>query len=160
MGPPGLVLGSGVDRPDPSANRLLADAILSAGGGLLAEVPLGTHPAARTLVARNRLQAGLARATIIPQTGVPGGTLHTARFTLEQQRVLAVLRPPEGAAGDPAFAGNVALTNPRGCDPKILGASGPSAKRIATRRPVADVVLNGADDLANLWARLQQPAES
>lgn len=152
------VLGGGVDRPEPAANRRLADEILATGGGLLAEVPPGTRPAARTLVARNRLQSGLGRATIIPQTGAPGGTLHTARFTLEQERLLAVLAPPPRGADDPGFAGNVALTNPAGCDPKILSAAGKTADRIARRRPVADIVVHSADDLATLWDALGQKA--
>jgi len=143
-------LGSGVDLPTPRENINLADRIVSAGGGLLAEVDLGTKPSSRTLVARDRLQSGTSSLTVIGQSGIPSGTLHTARFTIEQERRLVVVAPPASEANDPAWAGNMALCDPGGCDPAILNASGHLAERIAARRPVADDVLTTADALADL----------
>lgn len=52
-------LGSGVDRVTPRKNARLAERIVGGGGALLSEQPPGTPPSARTLVARNRLQAAL-----------------------------------------------------------------------------------------------------
>ncbi len=143
-------LGSGVDMPTPKANEALAERILEAGGGLLAEVDPGTRSSARTLVARDRLQSGTSSLTVIGQSGIPSGTLHTARFTIEQGRPLVVVAPPAGEFDEAAWAGNRALCDPEGCDPGILHASGGLADRISTKRPVADRVLSSASDLLEI----------
>lgn len=80
------VLGSGVDRVTPRQNADLARRILDAGGALLSEQSPETTPSPRTLVARNRLQAALADALLVGQTGVKGGTMHTVRFAAEEGR--------------------------------------------------------------------------
>ena len=143
-------LGSGVDYPTPRENVDLAERIVATGGGLLAEVDPETKPSPRTLVARDRLQSGTSSLTVIGQSGIPSGTLHTARFTIEQERSLVVVAPPASEADDPAWAGNRALCDPDGCDPAILNAGGRLAERIATRKPTADHVLTSADALADL----------
>jgi DNA processing protein len=80
------VLGCGLDRIYPRENGRLADAILSTGGALVSELPLGTPPLPRNLVARDRLQSGLAVAVVLAQSGIRGGAMHTARFAAEQGR--------------------------------------------------------------------------
>lgn len=151
------VLGSGVDSPSPAANRGLADQIVEAGGCLIAEVPPGTKPSSRTLVARDRLQSGLSLATFVIQSGIPGGTMHTARFTIEQDRLLVVAiptRPTRPTIGPDPYAGNLALTNPAGCDPAVLRADGPLAAKIAAKRPVADLTVSKEEDLGPVWKRV------
>ena len=113
-------LGGGVDRPTPRSNLDLAERIVDEGGGLLSEYPVGAEPEARTLVARDRLQSGSSIATVIVQSGVPSGTLHTARFTLEQQRCLAVQTPDGEEDKEPSWEANRQLTASDGCDPQIL----------------------------------------
>lgn len=80
------ILGCGLDTVTPAQNRGLAHEILDAGGSVISEQPFGTAPSARTLVARNRLQSGLAQALLVGQTGIKGGTLHTVRFAALQGR--------------------------------------------------------------------------
>lgn len=80
------VLGCGLDAVSPLQHRDLANQILEAGGMLVSEQPCGTEPGPRTLVARNRLQSGLANSLLVGQTGVKGGTLHTVRFAAQQGR--------------------------------------------------------------------------
>jgi DNA processing protein len=134
------VLGGSLESPQPQRNRSLADRILESGGALICETLPDATPAANTLVARNRIQSGLSVATVIAQSGIPGGTLHTARFAIEQGRRLIVPRPAGGRRTDPANAGNVALTDPDGIDPAILKASRKTTELLAERRPVADDV--------------------
>ena len=134
-------LGGGIERPTPRSNAELAERIVDEGGGLLSEQPLGTEPSGPTLVARDRLQSGSSQTTVIVQSGVPSGTLHTARFTLEQGRQLAVQAPDEDESGDPAWEANRRLVDPEGCDPKILRPNSDRLrKQIVERRPVADLV--------------------
>lgn len=69
-------LGGGLDKVYPSENVELADSIVSAGGLLLSEYPVGEETTPYTLVARDRLQAALSQAVIVIQTDINGGTMH------------------------------------------------------------------------------------
>jgi DNA processing protein len=80
------ILGNGLDRVYPSENTALAEAIVANGGAVMSELPFGAPPVARNLIQRDRLQSGMSGAIVIAQTGVKGGTLHTARFAAEQRR--------------------------------------------------------------------------
>lgn len=154
------VLANGVDDPYPAANRELAESIIEKGGTLVAEVPPGTRVNSRQLVARDRLQSALSLGTVVVQSGIPGGTLHTARFTIEQNRLLAVAVPysdaGEGATRSDPYAGNLALISDSGIDPAILKAKGSLANRISLRRPAADATLRTSADLPRLWDRLRR----
>jgi DNA processing protein len=132
------VLAGSLEAPQPKHNQGLAERILDSGGALICETLPDVVPSARTLVARNRIQSGLSVATVIAQSGIPGGTLHTARFAVEQGRRLIVPRPTGDRRADPQNAGNVALTAPEGTDPVILKADRRTAELLRERRPVAD----------------------
>jgi DNA processing protein len=80
------ILGNGLDRTYPKANTDLADAILASGGAVIGELPFGSPPIARNLIARDRLQSGMSRALVIAQSAAKGGAMHTARFAAEQGR--------------------------------------------------------------------------
>lgn len=140
----------GVNLPPASENADLAEAIVAAGGALLAEVPPGTAATPATRISRDRLQAVMAIAVVVVAAGDPCGTLHTARFAIALGRTLAVLAPPRL---DGPYAGSAALIDPRGCDPGLLGATGDLAQLIRGRRPVADVVLAGPAEVAYLLGR-------
>jgi len=84
------VVGTGLDRVYPSRHRGLAHAI-AARGVLISEYPLGTPPLAPNFPRRNRLIAGLSRATLVVEAALQSGSLITAREALEQGRdVLAI----------------------------------------------------------------------
>lgn len=104
------VLAHGLDSVYPAANRELAKEIVAAGGALVGEHPDQTSPSPRSFVRRNRIQSGLALATVVMQTDLAGGTMHTARFALVQGRPLFVPVPPPGVHRDaPKSRGIVAL---------------------------------------------------
>jgi DNA processing protein len=80
--------GSGLDRSvlHPHSNRRLAEDILAAGGALVSEFP-PTYPAGlHTFPRRNRLMAGLAKATLVIEAGERSGTLITSRLALDYNR--------------------------------------------------------------------------
>lgn len=90
------VLGSGLLRIYPEANRRLAERI-EAAGALISE----THPCrganAQRLVARNRIISGLSQALIVVESDIEGGAMYAARFAREQGRtVCAVDLPASG----------------------------------------------------------------
>ncbi len=149
------VLGSGVDVPTPISNAALAEEIVARGGGLIAEVPLGTPVGRQQLVARDRIQSGLSLAVVICQCETSSGAMHTARFAVVQGRLLVVVRPrgPDGAVT--ACSGNVALADPNGCDPALLSATGRTAELLRARRPMADVVIDDREELDELFERLR-----
>jgi DNA processing protein len=84
------VLGCGVDRDYPAAHAELARRI-SECGVVVSEYEPGVEPAPWRFPARNRIIAGLCRATIVVEARERSGALITADFALEEGRdVLAV----------------------------------------------------------------------
>lgn len=81
-------LAHGLDTVYPKENKDLAQRILDNGGLLISEYPIGTPPMANYFVARDRLQSGLADATLVIQTGVKGGTMHAVNATINNQKPL------------------------------------------------------------------------
>jgi len=85
------VLPGPLDIIYPRSHQQLAEHILEQGGALVSEYPAGTEPFRSNFVARNRLVAGLSDALLITEAAEKSGSLHTARFALEQGKdVLAV----------------------------------------------------------------------
>jgi DNA processing protein len=88
------ILANGLDHESiyPPENQDLAEEIVQKGGLLLSEYPIKSTVNRYNLVARDRLQAGLALATLVVQTGVKGGTMHAANTTLMAKKDLFVMR--------------------------------------------------------------------
>jgi DNA processing protein len=149
------VIGSGVDVPSPASNARLAEEIVASGGGIISEVPPGTSVARRQLVARDRIQSGLSLAVVICECELSSGAMHTARFAAIQGRLLVVVRPTGPNLAAASCAGNLVLTDPEGCDPRLLSATGRTAEMIRARRPVADLVIEDLGELGELWGRLR-----
>lgn len=78
------VLAHGLNQIHPTSNTQLAKDILRGGGTLLSEYDIGTPSLKQHFIARNRIVAGLANALLITEASEKSGTLHTARFALEQ----------------------------------------------------------------------------
>ncbi len=85
------IMPGGLDQIYPRSHQQLARRILDQGGALVSEYPRGFTPAPWTFIARNRLVSGLGDVVLITEAGEKSGTLHTARFALEQGKdVMAV----------------------------------------------------------------------
>ncbi len=88
------VVASGLDRVYPPEHKGLAERILSSGGALVSEYPLGTRPDARFFPRRNRIIAGMTLGTLVTEAGEKSGTWHTVTSALDQGReVFAVPGP-------------------------------------------------------------------
>jgi len=82
------VWGTGIDVVYPKENRKLAEEILSTGGAIVSEVPMGTFPAPQNFPRRNRILSGLSVAVLVVEAGENSGTRVTARCAAEQNRDL------------------------------------------------------------------------
>ncbi len=85
------VLGCGVDSIYPWDHRQLAEDIITAGGAIISEFPIGAKPERHHFPQRNRIISGLSKAVLLVEAGEKSGALITAKFAVEQNRdVLAV----------------------------------------------------------------------
>jgi DNA processing protein len=80
------VLGCGVDVVYPPENRKLYDQILSSGGAVISEFPLGANPSRQSFPMRNRIVSGVSLGTIVVEAGSESGAMITANFANEQGR--------------------------------------------------------------------------
>jgi len=95
------VLGHGLDRIYPFANRSLAEK-MAESGGLLCEYMSNTLPDRENFPMRNRIIAGMSDAVIVVEAGSTGGALITAEIANSYSRdVFAV----PGRLGDPHSEG-------------------------------------------------------
>lgn len=85
------VMPCGLDNVYPKENYNLAEKILNNKGCLISEYPVGYKSFKNSFVERDRIQSGLSLATIVAQSDVNSGTMHTVNFTLEQNRILGCL---------------------------------------------------------------------
>ena len=99
------VLGCGIDRDYPAAHAELARRI-AATGLVVSEYAPGVEPAPWRFPARNRIIAGLCRATVVVEARERSGALITGDLALEEGReVFAV----PGEIGSALSAGTNAL---------------------------------------------------
>lgn len=85
------VLPTSLDNTYPRSHRQLAEDILKRGGALVSEYRQGVEAFPANFIARNRIISGLADGLLITEAAAASGTMHTARFALEQGKsVMAV----------------------------------------------------------------------
>jgi DNA processing protein len=80
------VLAGGLDTIYPVDHYRLAQEIIDSGGLILSEYPPLSRPKPYRFPIRNRIIAGLSRATIVIQAGIKSGTLTTAKSALDYNR--------------------------------------------------------------------------
>jgi DNA processing protein len=76
------VVGTGLDRVYPASHRGLAHDIAN-HGLIVSEYPLGSKPLPSNFPRRNRIIAGLSRATLVVEAAVQSGSLITARQAVD-----------------------------------------------------------------------------
>jgi DNA processing protein len=84
------VVGTGLDRVYPRRHLELARRIVGQGA-IVSEFPLGTPPLHHHFPQRNRILAGLARATLVVEANLQSGSLITARLAAEQGKAVMAI---------------------------------------------------------------------
>ncbi len=85
------VLPSSLEQIYPRSHHGLARQIISQGGALITEYSSGTRTYKNQFIERNRIVSGMSNVLLITEAALTSGTMHTARFALEQgKEVLAV----------------------------------------------------------------------
>ena len=79
------VIGTGIDRVYPAANRSLFEQVAERGA-VVTEFPTGTPPEARNFPIRNRIISGLSRGVAVVEATLRSGSLITASLALDQNR--------------------------------------------------------------------------
>ena len=90
-GPTVAILGGGCDEIYPPEHKGLFQQIVDSGGAVISEHPWGFPPKRFTFRERNRLIAGLSRAVLIVEAGLPSGTFSTADEALATNRDVLVV---------------------------------------------------------------------
>ena len=90
-GPTVAVLGCGLNQIYPWQNHPLAEDIISHGGAVISEFPLGAEPERHHFPQRNRIISGLAKAVLLVEAGEKSGALITAKFAVDQNRDVFVV---------------------------------------------------------------------
>ncbi len=88
------VLANGLDAVYPKQNERLAYSIITSGGTLVSEYPLGAPSLPERFLERNRIISGLCRAVIVIEAPERSGSLATAAYALEQNREIFVVPGP------------------------------------------------------------------
>lgn len=86
-----VVLGGGCDDVYPVQNFGLFQRVIDAGGLVISEQEWTFHPIPWCFRERNRIIAGLSRATLIVEAGLPSGTFSTADEAIAAGREVLVV---------------------------------------------------------------------
>jgi DNA processing protein len=107
------VLPTPVEQIYPSSHLNLARQILGQGGTILSEYS-NNYPGYKVnFIARNRIVSGLADVLLITEATLKSGTMHTARFALEQGKTVMVV------------PGNITSPGSEGCNNLIKSGAIP-----------------------------------
>lgn len=98
-----VFLGGGCDMIYPPENRDLFQRIVDAGGAVVSEQDWAFKPLRYTFRERNRLIAGLAKATLIVEASLPSGTFSTADAALAAGKEVLVV---PGSISSPSSSGS------------------------------------------------------
>lgn len=104
------VLGEGIDNVSGSGRQRLLRQILELGGAVVSEKPSNGAASPGGFVERNRLIAVLSEKLVVPECGIPSGTLHTVSTAFQHEKPVLVAQYERVSNSN---AGNRYLTAPQ-----------------------------------------------
>ena len=163
------VLPCGLDQIYPSSHTQLARRILEQGGTLISEYEAGMPGLKQNFIARNRIVSALSDALLITEAAEKSGTLHTAKFALEQG--VDVLAVPGNITSPTSVGTNNLIRAGAACITSVedilhaLGASHLPAEPVRRRgdtaeeQAILDLLYSGVSDGHELLVQVGQPAD-
>ncbi len=160
------VLGTGLDIIYPTSNRKLYEQ-MGQTGLILSEYPAGTPADRAHFPARNRIVAGLCRATIVLEAGLGSGALITARQANDYGRDVYVLAGsldnPEAAGGLQLISQGAAIITSEANLLKALGTIVPVAQLdlfdVAAPAPTKPTPIDLKPELQTIWQIIAASSE-
>jgi DNA processing protein len=108
------VMATGIEKIYPWQHEpLAAEMVRSPGSAVVTDYPTGSAPVALNFIRRNRIIAGLTRATVVIESKTKGGSLLTAKYANDYDRDVFAL---PGRADDVRSAGCNSLIRQRMAD--------------------------------------------
>lgn len=156
------VMATGIDRIYPSRHESLAERMVCTPGcALVSCYPLGTAPLANQFLSRNRIIAGMSRATVLVESKIRGGGLITARHAYSYDRDVYAL---PGRVDDVRSQGCNRLIRDKIAEPVIsredfldkLGLKAPRLRKQDVLGKAAGLFPDGSLELAVLKAVLAE----
>lgn len=156
------VMATGIDRIYPSRHESLAERMVRTPGcALVSCYPLGTAPLANQFLSRNRIIAGMSRATVLVESKIRGGGLITARHAYSYDRDVYAL---PGRVDDVRSQGCNRLIRDKIAEPVIsredfldkLGLKAPRLRKQDVLTRAAGLFPDGSLELAVLKAVLAE----
>lgn len=162
------VLPSSVESIYPASHRNLGNTIAERGGALVSEYPAGTPIFNTNFIARNRLIAAFSDVLLVTEAALKSGSLHTARFALEQGKdVLAVpgniTSPTSEGTNNLVKAGAVVVTDANDVL-RILKITPQAAKQAIVgdtkeEQRILDVISTGIYDAELIQIKTELPVD-
>ena len=151
------ILPSSLDNIVPSQNKDLAYEIIEKDGLLLSEYPIGSpkKPEPSNYIQRNRLQAGISDAVFIAQSGIPGGTMTTAKHAIDNGKKLIVYLSKNISQ---EYLGNKYLTDTlsKNYDFSAMKFNKSQIEVLITKETIADkVLISGKNEIQEILNFIQ-----
>ena len=156
------VMATGIDRIYPTRHETLAEKMVRTPGcALVSCYPPGTAPLANQFLSRNRIIAGMSRATVLVESKLKGGGLITARHAYSYDRDVYAL---PGRVDDVRSQGCNQLIRNKIAEPVIsredfldkLGYKAPRMRKRDVLRKASDIFPEGTLELEVLRAVLAE----
>jgi len=86
--PTTAVIAQGLDMPLQGSQIALAENILKQGGNIITPYAPGTKAYLSSFVKRNTIISGMSNATLVVESRLKGGAMHTANFCIRENKPL------------------------------------------------------------------------
>ena len=151
------ILPSSLDNIVPSQNKDLAYEIVEKDGLLLSEYPMGSpkKPEISNYIQRNRLQAGISDAVFIAQSGIPGGTMTSAKHAIDNEKELIVYLSNDTSE---EYRGNRYLSDKidKNFDFSIFKLTKEQRIKLEGKESIANYIFKSTYELENLIKKLDE----
>lgn len=146
-GPTCAIVAHGLDDMESKERQSMADSIVASGGCIVSEYPFGTRSIEGRLIARDRLQVGLAHAVLAVEFGLDSGTMHAVKGAIDCARPLFVALPAESFKGEFCKDGSRAMLLPGVDAAPIIQAKGRVLERLLSMEEPCARKIEKSEDL-------------